>query len=379
MPLWVALVALYVAFVLVPLVVLALFGLAGGGPGGRAALVVVIGSGAWLAISAFAFRAFIRRLRRGLREIRETADAYARGDLSQRARLYGQDGLSRAGRAMNDMAAALERRMEEAAAGARFDLRRRCRSELAGEVEGVSLDARTIAALLNRPDPPPSIARGAGRAVARLATRLRRVARVLAGPELPAGGAAANGVANGAANGVPNDPARAHRAAAAEGPPALSRLVEHVLEASGVRDAPAIRVRASVSPDLPPVGVPTAQLEHALLDLIRNAQRAMPEGGLLKIDARAEGGRVGLAVIDSGMGIPRRYLERQLFRPFASGWANGRGFGLSLYRTRAHLVRHGGDVEVSSREGVGTRVTMWLPVVTTAVPLTAVRPASGRS
>jgi C4-dicarboxylate-specific signal transduction histidine kinase len=58
------------------------------------------------------------------------------------------------------------------------------------------------------------------------------------------------------------------------------------------------------------------------------------------------------------------FLQHHLFRPFAGEWESGEGLGLSLVEAREALRRLGGDLEVASLEGEGTRVSMVCPIYT---------------
>jgi len=99
--------------------------------------------------------------------------------------------------------------------------------------------------------------------------------------------------------------------------------------------------------------------EKALLNLVLNAEDAMPEGGTLTVQARAEVGVVVLEVIDTGCGIPADVLPR-LFKPFVTTKAGGNGLGLAT--VRKVVAAHGGTIEVQSEPGRGSKFTVRLPV-----------------
>jgi len=105
-----------------------------------------------------------------------------------------------------------------------------------------------------------------------------------------------------------------------------------------------IRLKVKVAPDLWSVMVDAAQLESALLNLVVNARHAMPQGGMLTIEARnltldevlagqnveAEpGDYLVLSVSDTGSGIPADLLSR-VFEPFFTTKEIGSGLGLSM-------------------------------------------------
>jgi signal transduction histidine kinase len=123
------------------------------------------------------------------------------------------------------------------------------------------------------------------------------------------------------------------------------------------------------APDLPPVNIQRDLFEQCVLNLVLNAEQAMPDGGTLTIIGRCEavilekGNEaakwVCLDVIDTGHGIPTEQKDK-LFRPFQTTKANGHGLGLAT--TQKIVAAHGGKIEVQSEIGRGTKFTIRLPV-----------------
>jgi signal transduction histidine kinase len=102
-----------------------------------------------------------------------------------------------------------------------------------------------------------------------------------------------------------------------------------------------------------------SRMERAFVNLMGNALEAMPEGGAVKVAARAEGRSVVVEVRDTGPGIAPEIREK-LFQPFVSaGKRNGLGLGLAL--TRQTVVEHGGEMGVESEPGKGARFWFRLP------------------
>ena len=106
-------------------------------------------------------------------------------------------------------------------------------------------------------------------------------------------------------------------------------------------------------------------LKQIALNLISNALKFTPKGGLVSVTMRASAGMLDLTVADTGVGISRGDLER-LGKPFeqagdVSQQAQGTGLGLSLVRAFAEL--HGGEMSIESQLGAGTAVTVRLPVL----------------
>ena len=118
--------------------------------------------------------------------------------------------------------------------------------------------------------------------------------------------------------------------------------------------------------DLPLVHIERDLFEQCLLNLMLNAEQAMPEGGSLTLIGRCEDAKPGevvnwvcLEVIDSGQGISPDQLAK-LFRPFHTTKSNGNGLGLAI--TRKIITAHGGTIDVQSELGRGTKFTIRLPV-----------------
>jgi signal transduction histidine kinase len=123
-----------------------------------------------------------------------------------------------------------------------------------------------------------------------------------------------------------------------------------------------VEIKWFTSPDLPPVNLDRDLFEQCLLNLMLNAEQAMPEGGTLTLIAQRDDGGVRLDVIDTGCGIPADQLPK-LFRPFHTTKTNGHGLGLAI--ARKIIVAHGGAIDVQSEPGRGTKFTIRLPAAPT--------------
>jgi hypothetical protein len=117
------------------------------------------------------------------------------------------------------------------------------------------------------------------------------------------------------------------------------------------------------------------QLHQVLLNLAVNARDAMPEGGVLKLEARRvhldeaalrlavglrPGAYIRLAVNDTGTGIPPEVVEH-IFEPFYTTKPRGKGTGLGLSTAYGIVRSHGGFIEVRSDVGVGTEFGVVIP------------------
>lgn len=105
-----------------------------------------------------------------------------------------------------------------------------------------------------------------------------------------------------------------------------------------------------------------SQLEQALLNVVKNAFRAMaPEGGRLTIELkRTEGDQATILVADTGVGISPEDLPN-IFMPFVSCRPDGNGLGLTITKQIVESV--GGRIQADSQVGDGTRFTIHLPLV----------------
>jgi two-component system, NtrC family, sensor histidine kinase HydH len=104
--------------------------------------------------------------------------------------------------------------------------------------------------------------------------------------------------------------------------------------------------------------VDPAQLRQALDNLVRNAVEATPEGGRVDLAVRREGGGHVVLVRDTGRGIEPDHLPR-IFDLYFTTKADGTGVGLAV--TQQIVAAHGGTIEVDSRPGAGTTMTVRLP------------------
>jgi signal transduction histidine kinase len=123
-----------------------------------------------------------------------------------------------------------------------------------------------------------------------------------------------------------------------------------------------ITIKSYIPADLPAVRLDRDMFRQALLNLMLNAEQAMPAGGELTLQAGREGHHVCLSLIDTGEGIAPEALSR-IFKPFFSTKPGGTGLGLPT--TRKVISAHGGTLDVQSELGHGTKFTIRLPVADT--------------
>jgi len=102
-----------------------------------------------------------------------------------------------------------------------------------------------------------------------------------------------------------------------------------------------------------------SKIKQVFLNVLKNAVEAMPNGGNLKIRLEREGEFVRVNVSDEGVGISKEQLSK-LGQAFFTTKENGTGLGLMI--SFNIIEQHGGRLVIDSEEGVGTTVTIRLPI-----------------
>jgi PAS domain S-box-containing protein len=178
--------------------------------------------------------------------------------------------------------------------------------------------------------------------------------------------------------------------------PAPTELHQSVLNVIEMARAlgPEINIATQIDDSLPLILVDAAGLESALLNLAVNARDAMPEGGTLTFTTRVSnlrenyppvqtgelpaGDYACISVSDTGCGMSKETLAR-VFEPFFTTKPRGKGTGLGLSSVYGFVKQSGGTTRVYSEPGLGTTVTIYLPIaegtaeVAAATPVAAVR------
>jgi len=120
-----------------------------------------------------------------------------------------------------------------------------------------------------------------------------------------------------------------------------------------------IKVNRYLPSDLPPVYLDSEIFKQALLNLLLNAEQAMPKGGEITIQATISPETLTLNLIDTGKGISQEGLEK-IFKPFYSTRPGGTGLGLPT--TKKIIEAHGGTIGAQSEPGKGTKFSIRLPL-----------------
>ncbi|MGA6925129.1 MAG: cache domain-containing protein [Desulfosarcina sp.] len=130
-----------------------------------------------------------------------------------------------------------------------------------------------------------------------------------------------------------------------------------------------IRFHNQLDPHLPLLSLDAHQIEQVVVNVVINAMDALPEGGditfssriLKKHDTPEDPPIFRLTVQDNGAGIPADHLKN-VFDPFFSTKEDGTGLGLPL--SLGIVENHGGQIRISSQEGIGTSVFIEWPLGT---------------
>jgi len=120
-----------------------------------------------------------------------------------------------------------------------------------------------------------------------------------------------------------------------------------------------ITLRLEVGSDLPSLRMDDEKLTQAFMNIMKNGMQAMENGGTLRIEAHSFKDRVEVVFLDSGSGIPADQMEK-IFNYYYTTKEKGVGLGLPI----AHRIieAHEGELKVESKVGVGTKVTVTLPL-----------------
>ncbi|HDS1733160.1 ATP-binding protein [Pseudomonas sp. BP8] len=158
-------------------------------------------------------------------------------------------------------------------------------------------------------------------------------------------------------------------------PTDINVLIEDLRDLINRSVGPAITVITQLEPEIGLARIDPAQLESSLLNLAINSRDAMPNGigaisistEIIELEAEAAlradltaGEYIVIAVADTGTGISQSDIKR-IFDPFFTTKPLGQGTGLGLSMVHGFVRQSGGQVDVHSKEGVGTTIRLMLP------------------
>jgi signal transduction histidine kinase len=139
----------------------------------------------------------------------------------------------------------------------------------------------------------------------------------------------------------------------------LNEQVERVLDLFAAQAAESqIEVVRYLDADLPSIQLNGETLQAALVNLVKNALEAMPDGGQLTARTRVTRQGVALDLIDTGVGMDER-TAMKMFDAFYTTKSGGSGLGLPT--ARRIIEAHGGRIGVHSEVGIGTQFTLEFP------------------
>jgi len=110
---------------------------------------------------------------------------------------------------------------------------------------------------------------------------------------------------------------------------------------------------------LPLLYVDATQIEQVFINLVQNACDAMPTGGQLTIHAEKENDFLNVTFTDTGCGIPDT-IKDKIFEPLFTTKPKGLGLGLAV--SFSIVQKHGGCIDLKSKEGEGSTFIVKLPV-----------------
>jgi signal transduction histidine kinase len=150
-------------------------------------------------------------------------------------------------------------------------------------------------------------------------------------------------------------------------PVLLTTLVEEIAEElrPQIREK-GLKLQVKTPADLPLVDADTRRLRWAIINIVRNAWQYTPAGGSVTLRLSEHDGEVVLDVTDTGIGISpegQQHLFTRFYRVTNVTADDVRGLGLGLYVTRAIVEAHGGNIQVFSKEGVGSTFSVILPAL----------------
>ena len=151
-------------------------------------------------------------------------------------------------------------------------------------------------------------------------------------------------------------------------PASLTEIVTEVMKRESSRARlKRIDLRADLDCGLAPIDLDVGMIARALTNLVDNALRFSPEGGVVRIEARCFGTDMILRVLDSGPGIAADQVSG-LFQPYGrgSGAANSDSTGFGLYFVKAIAEAHGGSVSITSPPHGGSAFVIVFPCASDA-------------
>jgi signal transduction histidine kinase len=324
--------------------------------------LVVAASIPILAVSGFFGYILARGFTKRLESVSQVTSAIGAGDLSRRAPVDSRNEIGRLAQDVNSMAGHLETTMTELTlARTEAESALRARQEL---VAAISHELRTPLAVLQAQLEAVDLAEHA-------AMGARDTSGSLTDSPLRADTLEVLRGQTAQLTALVNDlfalaQADTRTLTVRHDPVDVSHVVEGVVNSMRplARRERAITLVAETVPGLPMASGDTERLEQILSNLIRNAVRHTPDGGIIAVSTVMESDHILISVADTGEGIADDHLPH-IFEPFyradsaRSRETGGAGLGLAIVRELVELM--GGSITVESKRGEGSRFKVILP------------------
>jgi two-component system, OmpR family, phosphate regulon sensor histidine kinase PhoR len=131
-----------------------------------------------------------------------------------------------------------------------------------------------------------------------------------------------------------------------------------------------LRTETDIAADIPAIRADQDKILQILLNILDNAVKFTPEGGMIRVTAAANGDLVAIRIVDTGIGIPKNEIPRlgeRFYRVEKTRSRDMGGTGLGLSIVRHLMLAHGGQMEIESNPGYGTTVSLYFPA---SIPVT---------
>jgi PAS domain S-box-containing protein len=143
----------------------------------------------------------------------------------------------------------------------------------------------------------------------------------------------------------------------------LNSVIGHALSLMERRfEQAGVALEKDLARELPSLRINRGRMEQVFMNVLLNSLDAMPDGGRLSVRSRLsrDGGWAEVVIEDTGVGVAEADLGR-IFDPFYTTKPPGKGTGLGLSMSHGIVTSHGGTIELESKLGRGTRVSIRLP------------------
>mgnify|MGYP003967853219 CR=1 FL=1 len=140
----------------------------------------------------------------------------------------------------------------------------------------------------------------------------------------------------------------------------IHEIIEDTIAMVSHDHKPGVRIIRKFG-EIPGIICYPAKLSQLCLQLIGNANKAVDENGEITLITSVASDFVILQVRDNGVGIPTNLLSK-VFDPGFTGWGVGVGVGLGLAICYSIMEEHNGDISIASNPGIGTTVTVKIPM-----------------